>query len=147
MGLCGAPFCTWRCILFPKFPQNSRRSVLIVDRSTESREVLRTALALRGVEIHEARAAQEGLDLARRVHPGVIVVDLEQSPMESEIIQEGYQDQSERDDTSIVLLASARRDVSDLPDGQFVSKPYHYGPLIRKIEELLEPARPAKKAA
>ena len=30
---------------------------------------------------------------------------------------------------------AARSDL--LPPGEFVRKPYHYGPLIRKIEELL----------
>ena len=39
--------------------------------------------------------------------------------------------------TPLVVLATARRQADRLPSGEFVAKPYHYGPLIRRIEELL----------
>ncbi|MGA7698576.1 MAG: hypothetical protein WCB27_03145, partial [Thermoguttaceae bacterium] len=40
-----------------------------------------------------------------------------------------------------VLLGSLRRQGNDLPGSEFVAKPYHYGLLIRKIEELLDNTR------
>jgi hypothetical protein len=36
---------------------------------------------------------------------------------------------------SLVMLGSVRR--GQIPDGEYIAKPYHYGPLIRRIEELL----------
>jgi hypothetical protein len=36
----------------------------------------------------------------------------------------------------MVLLGSARR-AGTSPSGEFVAKPYHYAPLILKIEQLL----------
>ena len=53
------------------------RSVLIVDRSEETREVLKTALERRGVRILAASRAQRGLELARQHQPDLIVLDLE----------------------------------------------------------------------
>ncbi len=113
----------------------ARHSVLIVDQSDETREVLRTALERRGMEILEASRAEQGLELARRHTPDLIVLDLEMETA-SEGLPAGFEAASSSGRTPMVLLGSARRD-GGAPHRQYVSKPYHYGPLIRRIEELL----------
>ena len=120
-----------------------KRSVLIVDRSEETREVLKTALERRGVRTFSASRAGRGLELAREHRPDLIVLDLEtEGPsLREECIPFAAQSQANR--TPLVLLGSIRRDLSSLPAGEFVPKPYHYGPLIRRIEELLNAAGPA----
>ncbi len=118
----------------------SKSSVLIVGVSAETREVLRTALAGRGADIWEATGAEQGLALARRHHPSVIVLDLEIADQASEMTRAGFS-AAETAETPMVLLGSARRGTQNFPTGQFVAKPYHYGPLIRKIECLLDEAR------
>jgi hypothetical protein len=49
--------------------------------------------------------------------------------------------ESQEHETPLLLLGNARRTRQVFPAGQFVAKPYHYGPLIRKIEQLLDEAR------
>jgi CheY-like chemotaxis protein len=130
-----------------------QRSVLIVDSLEETREVLRTALEERGLRIYAASRAEKGLALARKHHPDVIVLDLdfEQASGDDsagEEISSGFSAESEARATPLVLLGNARRGQSSPSGGEFVSKPYHYAPLIRKIEELLDQARqPARKAS
>jgi DNA-binding response OmpR family regulator len=118
---------------------DSRRSVLIVDESAESREVLRTVLEHRGVRILEASQPREGLELARQHQPDLIVLDLEldSSPPEfpSELAAQATHP------TPLVLLGSARRKAAGRHVGEFVAKPYHYAPLVRRIEQLLESSR------
>ncbi|NJM35670.1 MAG: hypothetical protein HC850_14320 [Rhodomicrobium sp.] len=46
---------------------------------------------------------------------------------------------AQRMDTQVVILGSLSRSEHVVGD-QFVAKPYHYGPLIRKIEDLLAAA-------
>jgi CheY-like chemotaxis protein len=123
---------------------NGQRSVLIVDQSEETREVLQTVLERRGVRTLAAGRAGKALELARRHHPDLVVLDLEMDDMPAEqfcgtgdaggtpALQ--YQPQ-------FVLLGSLRRQGNDLPGSEFVAKPYQYGPLIRKIEELLDNIR------
>jgi DNA-binding response OmpR family regulator len=115
-------------------------SVLVVDPSEETREVLRTALARGGTHIFEASQAREGLDLARRHRPTVIVLDADLETSWPESLAHGYQEQSARNHSSLLLLGTLRRQ-RGLPAGEFVAKPYHYAPLIRKIEQLLEQAQ------
>ncbi len=113
------------------------KSVVIVDQSDENREVLRTALAHRGVETYGASEAGQGLQLVRQHHPGVIVLDLEAVSSGKYSLASDYDAEACDPNTSLVVLGSARRSDPNLPTRQFVAKPYHYGPLIRKIEELL----------
>jgi ActR/RegA family two-component response regulator len=112
--------------------------VLIVDASEETREVLQTALERRGLRILSADRARRGLELARRHHPDLIVLDLEieDAGGGGENPSAPFIAHSRSDRAGLVLLGSLRRG-SPPVEGQFVAKPYHYGSLIRKIEELL----------
>ena len=118
-----------------------RRSVLIVDNLQETREVLRTALARHGARIFEASRPDEGLKLAREHHPDVIVLDVDFTVETDESIAAGFEAESLAQETPIVLLGNARRRRKSFATGDFVAKPYHYGPLIRKIEALLDEVR------
>jgi len=113
------------------------RSVLIVDRSEETREVLATALARHGVKVLSASLPLRGLQMARQHRPDLIVLDLESDGHDGELICEPYARQSRASQSTLVMLGNLRRGRPVPPVGEFVPKPYHYGPLIRKIEELL----------
>ena len=115
---------------------DSQRSVLIVDASEETHEVLRTALERHGVRILSANRAQRGLELAREHHPDLIVLDLEVERGGADRLSAPFAEQSRSDSAPLVLLGSVRRG-KPREAGEFVAKPYHYGPLIRRIEELL----------
>jgi len=112
-----------------------RSSVLIVDQSAETRQVLRTALERRGLRIFEASRADVGLELARQHHPDLIVLDMEVQPADSEASADAFAATGEGQAATIVMLGTLRR--NDQPAGQFVSKPYHFKPLVSKIEQLL----------
>ncbi len=114
-----------------------KRSVLIVDRSPETQEVLRTALGRRGVRTLVASRAEPGLELARQHRPDLIVLDLELEPSSPEEVCAPFARQSREQQTPLLMLGTLRCKPLDLWDGQFVPKPYYYGPLIRKIEEIL----------
>jgi DNA-binding response OmpR family regulator len=125
-------------------PLISGLSVLIVDRSEESRDVLRTALERRGVRILETSRVADGLSLASAHRPDLVVLDLEtvdaneRSPAEFAAV-------AEDNGSTLLLLGNALR-VRGIPDGEIIAKPYHYKPLVLKIEELLR-ARHSKAAA
>jgi DNA-binding response OmpR family regulator len=111
-----------------------RRTVLVVDPLDETHEVLRTALSDRGVDVLGTHDSARGLALARQHRPHLIVLDVEADSSSPELAGRFA---SEAADTRLVILGTAKR-AAHHPDGcQFLSKPYHYAPLIRKIEELL----------
>lgn len=144
-----------------------RSSVLIVDRSDESREVLKTALERRGWQIFESARAADGLALARQHRPALIVLDLD--AVGAKAAQSALAADAEIQEIPLVLLGTIRRTgryaaanslnspansranrsitssvaKQNSPTrstgsfGQIVAKPYHYGSLILKIEQML----------
>jgi two-component system OmpR family response regulator len=110
-------------------------SVLIVERSGEIREVLRTALVRRGLQIYEAARADEGLELARRRHPDLVVLDLDDQSASAEVLSAEFSRAGNGGPTPLIMLGTLRR--FSAVAGQFIPKPYHYQPLISKIEQLL----------
>ena len=119
---------------------NGQRSVLIVDQSEENREVLRTVLERHGVQIITATRTKEGADLARRHQPDVIVLDTEYESSELRVFCGEDSKDGENIKPSIILLGKVRRNPTHVLRGEFFAKPYHYGPLVRRIEEILESA-------
>ena len=104
--------------------------ILIVDESAESREVLRTLLERHGATTIEAQrpeqAVQRDVFCDRRQERGAATDELRAA--------------ASRFDTPVVILGTLSHIRSLNLEGQFVAKPYHYGPLIRKIEDLLAAA-------
>ena len=116
------------------------RRVLIVDESSDSLDVLGTALRCRGVDTVTTRRATEGIDLARNFHPDLILLDLESVPSDRDDLRKNYDETARRENAPLILVARGPRDPAAAGGQHVVSKPYHYAPLIRKIEELLEPS-------
>ena len=123
----------------------NRCQVLIVDAADETRVVLQTALERRGLKTLAASQASEGLALAQEHRPELIVLDLEIEDGSPDEIAGRFARQSQSGETSLVLLGSMRRS-QPVPQCEYVAKPYHYAPLIRRIEEMLSfgPAMPSE---
>jgi DNA-binding NtrC family response regulator len=111
-------------------------SVLIVDRSTEARGVLRTALERLGARVFETADTADGLTLARKHRPDLILLDLDTARPGSNPAADDFAAFAEDSSATLLLLGPARLRAS-APRGEFVAKPYHYEPLVRKIEQLL----------
>lgn len=117
-------------------PCSPQRSVLIVDDSRDSREVLRAVLELRGWNIIEADDASDGLHKADEFHPDVIVLDADARSAGGNDLQASYDDASRRNNASLVVIGQARFNGPDDARHRVVAKPYHYAPLVRTIDEL-----------
>ncbi len=112
------------------------KSVLIVDGCEDNREVLGTALRRLGIQTIEATGVEQGLRMAREFHPEVIVLDLESNSAENEEIQNKYDAETLRHNSTLVILGSVRMRAPESATRKTVTKPYHYAPLIRTIEQL-----------
>ncbi|MFT5524689.1 MAG: DNA-binding response OmpR family regulator [Pirellulaceae bacterium] len=112
-------------------------SILIVDRCSESREVLKTVLERKGATIYEATDIGRGLEMAKMIRPQVIVLDAEEEAGCDFTICAEYEEQVDGE-AKLVVLGGSVQLTSQLSADQVVAKPYHYGPLVRKIITLLE---------
>jgi CheY-like chemotaxis protein len=124
--------------------------VLVIDPLEETREVLETMLARRGVQIVTAVRREEGLRIAREFQPDVVVFDCEapssgNSPWDhatSTEAEASFAAASPDHPPSLILIGSARHTANE-QTACYVQKPYHYGPLVHTIETLLAERRAA----
>ena len=86
----------------------------------------------------EARETNHAADLAAAAPPDLIVVDADGPPAGSRAGAARLAAAAARNAIPIVVVGTAKHRASPLPIEQFVAKPYHYGALIRRIEELLQ---------
>jgi DNA-binding response OmpR family regulator len=114
--------------------------VLIVDESADSREVLATLLARHGAVTLEARRLRQAMELVEQQSIDLIVFDAECDRTARGSGASDLNATASRKGTPIVILGTVRDGKKHLPTGQFIAKPYHYGPLIHKIEGLLAAA-------
>ena len=110
--------------------------VLLVDQSEDARAVLRTILERRGVQICEASSVSMGLELLRQYRPDVVVLDADAEAADTHRLRTAYGSELASQRGEMVILGNMDRD--DISPGEHVvRKPYHYGPLIQQIEELV----------
>jgi CheY-like chemotaxis protein len=114
--------------------------VLIVDASRESREVLRMLLELRGATAIEADGPEQALQLADSLHPDLILLDADSDSTVNGAPTDDLRQAASRNNTPIVILGKLRQLHGERESGRIVTKPYHYGPLIRTIDGLLDAA-------
>ena len=127
--------------MIPDSSDHVPRGVLIVEQSPESREVLRTVLQQRGFSTFEANGARQGLELARRHQPAVIVLDLDSDGADDAMVRQAYDRQTSQDQAALVILGTSSPSPRDASSPAEFAKPYHYAPLVRRIMELAERPR------
>jgi two-component system, HptB-dependent secretion and biofilm response regulator len=117
--------------------------VLIVDPSRESREVLCALVERMGCQpISSARTA-EAVELTRSSRPHLIVCDEDGDSSRDLAGLAELNEAAARTDTPVVLLGAAKFPRLAQHPGEVVAKPYHYAPLILRIEAALANRRAA----
>jgi CheY-like chemotaxis protein len=110
---------------------------MIVDDSPESRDVLSTALARRGATTPEAQRPEEAVRLAKLHKPDLIVLDTDSDQSAGGRRTSELRAAAQLSHTPIDILGTLCPLAGGNSAGEIFAKPYHYAPLIRKIEELL----------
>jgi len=73
----------------------------------------------------------------RGEHPDVIVVDLEVAAGDEDAAWDEFDQAAGPHAGRLVILGNVRRSAAAGDAARFFSKPYHFAPLIHKIEELM----------
>ena len=119
--------------------------VLVVDDEPQIRRALTANLRARGFEVDEAESGEEALDVAARVRPDLVVLDLGLPGIDGIEVVHGL-----RGWTDVpILVLSAREDeaakVAALDAGadDYVTKPFGMAELLARVRAALRRATPA----
>lgn len=121
--------------------QQAPLKVLVVDDSPSQREYIKLLLADQGFVLLEAGNGREALQLVRRHHPDVILMDIEMPEMD------GFEASSELRTSNLtagipIIMVSARSDEQNMENAflggcnDYISKPIHKMDMLNKIYSL-----------
>lgn len=121
--------------------------VLVVDDEPQIRRALAINLRARGFDVDEAGSGEEALDVAARVRPDLVVLDLGLPGIDGIEVVHGL-----RGWTDVpILVLSAREDEADkvaaLDAGadDYVTKPFGMAELLARVRAALRRATPAEE--
>jgi two-component system cell cycle response regulator len=125
-------------------PLKKRGVILFVDKTQTNIDLLRSVVEPSGFELAAALSAKEGLDLARRVRPDLILSDVHMPHEDGYCFLRMVQNDAELRRIPFVFLSasiwSAREKVQALERGatKFISRPIEPQVLLSEIEACLQ---------
>lgn len=117
-------------------------TVLVAEDSTDTRIMLKRAFELKGYRVLEAGDGQQALDMARRYHPSLIVVDLNMPVLDGlETIRNFRKLEGEGDHTPIVAITAydvygMEEAVMETGSNVYLTKPLDLEDLDRALKGL-----------
>ena len=135
-------------------PQSQRKCavLLFVDNTAANIHLARSLLEPQGYEILTAASAREGMELARRTKPDLIVSDVHMPQQDGYDFHSMVQRDPELANIPFVFLSSSvwsiREKETALARGalKFISRPIEPEALVAELEACLPPAKHARKA-
>ncbi len=119
-----------------------KRSVLVIDDSPTVRRLAELVLTQAGYEVFTAADGDEGLEIAKKHHPSIILVDFIMPKMNGYKLCKIIRSDPELQDIPLILITAKGEDVAQTFDEKFgilhyFQKPFEPDELVAKIDEVL----------
>ncbi len=122
--------------------------ILLIDDDDKLLPLLQRGLAYEGFEVHTASEGETGLEVARAVHPDVVLLDIAMPGMDGFAVCRMLR---LRSNTAIIML-TARDDVADkvaalnLGADDYIAKPFAFDELLARVHAVLRRQQAAADA-
>ncbi len=116
--------------------------ILVIDDETDIRRLIQKRLEAAGHEVTAASGGHEGIELARKSPPDLILTDLMMPDGDGNAVVAAVRGDATLTRTPIVML-TARSDVKDVVQGleqgadDYIAKPFHLQELMARVLALL----------
>ena len=118
--------------------------VLVVDDVPDSHELARTLLVQAGYVVLTARDGRDGLDVAKREHPDLVISDVAMPHVDGVLLCQMIRDDPLLSATPVLLVSAFKKDTTSVMLGMqagaddYLEAPYDPLRLIAKVARLLE---------
>lgn len=126
-----------------------KTTILVVDDSPTVRRLVELVLTQRGYDVISAEDGEQGLEMARKHVPSVVLVDFVMPRMNGHMLCKALREDENLKDIPIILISSKSEVVGHAFEESFgivhyFTKPFEPEDLINKIAEVLTPASEQK---
>jgi two-component system response regulator VicR len=121
----------------------TKKLILCIEDEAEMIDLIRLILTRRGFDVRGANGGKEGLEIIRRDHPDLILLDLMMPDMDGwEVYQQMKADESTKDIPVIVVTAKAQSidkvlglHIAKVDD--YIAKPFSPQELMESVDSVL----------
>ena len=123
----------------------NHKKILIIDDDENIRNVLIQSLVAKKCNVLQARNGQEGLEMALKEHPDLILLDMLMPIMDGMTTLKNIRQDSWGEDVPVIILTNLNATNENTVEDMVLNKPLHYliksnwkiSEVIKKIEETL----------
>ena len=127
----------------------AKKLILCIEDEAEMIDLIRLILTRRGFDVRGANGGKEGLEIIRRDHPDLILLDLMMPDMDGwEVYQQMKADESTKDIPVIVVTAKAQSidkvlglHIAKVDD--YIAKPFSPQELMESVDNVFSRQKPA----
>jgi len=122
------------------------KHILCIEDEQEMIDLIQLILSRRGHDVIGATGGKEGLEMARKIHPDLVLLDLMMPDMDGwEVYQQMKADETTRNIPVIVVTAKAQNidkvlglHIAKVDD--YIAKPFSPQELMDSVERIFNPA-------
>ena len=119
-----------------------RKKVLVVDDNANNLMLEKDLLEVAGFEVLEAENAADGIAIARKEKPDIILMDVRLPDMRgTEAARILRQDKATREIPIVfvtaAVMAEGIEEVKDIPNSRFIGKPINTRTFVQEISQLI----------
>jgi CheY-like chemotaxis protein len=123
--------------------------ILIIDDSKVSRETLKSLLPASKVEVFEATGGKEGLAIAAKERPNLILLDFFMPDLNGDVVLKTLQASPELSQIPVVMMSANKAEIQRmLPEFldrfEFLDKPFEPGKLLQASHAAMKKGRQAE---
>ncbi len=129
--------------------EKTKKTILCIEDEAEMIDLIRLILTRRGFDVRGANGGKEGLEIIRKEHPDLILLDLMMPDMDGwEVYQQMKADESTKNIPVIVVTAKAQSidkvlglHIAKVDD--YIAKPFSPQELLNSVDNVLARQKPA----
>jgi DNA-binding response OmpR family regulator len=120
------------------------KRILVVDDEPNILMSIQYILDMEGYEVHSARDGEEALDVAERVRPDLILLDVSMPRKDGYEVCRILREREDMTGTKVIMLtakgqALEKKKGIEVGADEYVTKPFSADDLLEKIRTLVEP--------
>ncbi len=121
-----------------------KKKILAVDDEPNILMSIEFILEMEGYEVHTARDGEEALEIAERVRPDLILLDVNMPRKDGYEVCRILRGQKDMGDTKVIMLTAKgqtleRKKGLEVGANEYVTKPFSAEDLLDKIRAMIEP--------